>query len=107
MTRSADVLGITPAATTSRRERKVTDTLHALFHRTWLLHCDICEDRVRLPCPDTHDRDEWQAFINAWKAVHHGHVYLDSAPNGLPGPVTTSGAGAVLTECEETAGDNS
>jgi len=23
----------------------MTDTLHALFHRTWLLHCDICEEK--------------------------------------------------------------
>jgi hypothetical protein len=40
---------------------------------TWLLVCDFCDDRTRLPT----DHHELNRFLYEWKLVHHGHVYLD------------------------------
>lgn len=80
----------------------MTDTLHAIFNRTWLLHCDCCADRVRLVCPDTTvDRIEWQAFVNHWKDEHHGHVYIDTVPSTIPGPPTCYPSAATVRRCEQ------
>lgn len=80
----------------------MTDTLHAIFNPTWLLHCDFCEDRVRLVRPDaTVDRQLWQRFVNDWKDEHHGHVYMDSVPSTLPGPVAAYPAGLTVRTCAE------
>ena len=66
----------------------MSDTLHAIFNRTWLLHCDYCGDRVRLVWPDaTVDELLWQRFINIWKDEHGGHVYMDSVPSTMAGPL--------------------
>lgn len=82
----------------------MTDTLHALFHRTWLLCCDLCGDQTRLVWPDaTVDRDSWQRFVNAWKAEHDGgHVYIDSCPSTMTGPTTIHPADATVRGCVET-----
>ena len=80
----------------------MTDTLHAIFNRTWLLHCDFCDDRVRLVCPDvTVDRELWQRFVNHWKDEHGGHVYMDSVPSTLPGPVTAYPDELAVRRCVE------
>jgi len=78
----------------------MTDTLHALFNRTWLLDCDVCGDRVRLRVPEPDHSAEWQTLVNQWRAEHHGLVYLDSAPSTMHGPVTAHAADVTLNGCE-------
>ncbi len=78
----------------------MTDTLQALFNRTWLLDCDVCGDRVRLSVPEPGNQAGWQTFVNQWNAEHHGHVYLDSAPSTMHGPVAALAADVALNRCE-------
>jgi len=78
----------------------MTDTLHALFNRTWLLDCDFCGDRVRLHWPEPGSSAEWQTLINQWRDEHHGHVYIDSVPSTMHGPVTALAADVTVNRCE-------
>ncbi len=83
-----------------RGAAKMTDTLHALFNRTWLLDCDACGDRVRLRVPEHGNPAQWQTVVNQWRAEHHGHAYLDSAPSTMHGPVAALAADVTLNRCE-------
>jgi hypothetical protein len=39
---------------------------------TWLLVCDFCDNRTRLPTKHA----QLNGLLYEWKLVHHGHVYL-------------------------------
>jgi hypothetical protein len=83
----------------------MTTTTTANPYRTWLLHCDVCDDRVRL---DAANGDACQFFINVWK-VEHGdgignacHVYLEPGNNPIPeGPPAAKPSPFLLARCTE------
>lgn len=62
---------------------------------TWLLACDLCGNRTRLP--DHHA--DLNRYLYEWKLIHDGHVYLDRP--GVFNPPMTEPFNAIPAPCHE------